>query len=149
MIAGTNVKIPAHYHGAIVGISISIMGLYYVYCYRENIYTATYSNGLLQLFLPKSEHGNHPINTKIPSISLSLVFIGQVTHITGLALAGGYGVMRKTPGGIMSLEVKFYMGLMGMGGLIAIIGGLIFVANCVKRMYMSAQGAQGRREEWL
>ena len=28
-IAGTNVRIPAHYHGCIVGVTLALMGLVY------------------------------------------------------------------------------------------------------------------------
>jgi hypothetical protein len=57
-------------------------------------------------------------------------------HIAGLALAGGYGILRKNPDGEIALAAKFYMGMLGGGGLIAIIGGLMFVYICVKRLYV-------------
>ena len=55
---------------------------------------------------------------------------GQMMHIIGLAWSGGYGVQRKTAGaaqGLDSLERVIGMGLMGMGGLVAIIGGTLFL----------------------
>jgi cytochrome c oxidase subunit 1 len=55
---------------------------------------------------------------------------GQMLHILGLAWSGGYGVARKTAGAAQHLN-DFPriagMALMGLGGLIAIIGGLLFV----------------------
>ena len=51
-------------------------------------------------------------------------------HIIGLAWSGGYGVQRKTAGaaqGLDSLAQKAGMGLMGLGGLVAIIGGTLFL----------------------
>ena len=56
--------------------------------------------------------------------------------LAGLALAGGYGVLRKTPGGDIALSAKIYMGMVGGGGLVAIIGGLMFVYICVKNLYL-------------
>ncbi|MEJ2087927.1 MAG: hypothetical protein P8Y69_05530 [Gammaproteobacteria bacterium] len=55
---------------------------------------------------------------------------GQLMHISGLAMSGGYGVQRKVAGAAQGLE-GFHeivgMGMMGMGGLLAAIGGLIFL----------------------
>jgi cytochrome c oxidase subunit 1 len=59
---------------------------------------------------------------------------GQLLHIGGLAYSGGYGVLRKTAGGFEGLsgEVKAALGIMGAGGLIAIIGGILFVVVMVR-----------------
>jgi len=51
-------------------------------------------------------------------------------HIAGLVWSGGYGVQRKVAGAEQMLRTGGEiagMGLMGLGGLIAIIGGLLFV----------------------
>jgi hypothetical protein len=51
-------------------------------------------------------------------------------HIIGLAWSGGYGVQRKTTGveqGVDRFEQIAGMGLMGFGGLISIIGGVMFL----------------------
>ena len=63
--------------------------------------------------------------------------IGQIMHISGLAYSGGYGVLRKTPGEIsnISLSVKAALGFMGLGGVIAIIGGLMFVVVLARAMW--------------
>ena len=55
---------------------------------------------------------------------------GQLVHIAGLAWTGGYGVQRKTAGlaqGVDRLGEIAGMGLMGFGGLISVIGGLMFL----------------------
>jgi hypothetical protein len=47
-----------------------------------------------------------------------------------LAWTGGYGVQRKTAGleqGVDRLGEIAGMGLMGLGGLISVIGGLLFL----------------------
>ncbi len=59
-------------------------------------------------------------------------------HILGLAWSGGYGVQRKTAGsaqGLDNLPEIAGMAMMGLGGLIAIIGGLIFVVVTIKAMW--------------
>lgn len=60
---------------------------------------------------------------------------GQLLHIVGLAWTGGYGVQRKTAGlaqGLDRLGEVAGMGLMGLGGLISVIGGLLFLVVCYK-----------------
>ena len=55
---------------------------------------------------------------------------GQLMHIVGLVWSGGYGVQRKVAGAdqvLRSAGETAGMGLMGLGGLVAIIGGLLFV----------------------
>ena len=58
-------------------------------------------------------------------------------HSVGLVWSGGYGVQRKVAGAeqaVTTLPQKIGMGMMGLGGLIAIIGGLMFVLVCLKIM---------------
>jgi len=106
MINGVNTIIPAHYHGSIVGISLIFMGF---------VYQAMPKLGF-QVTLKRTAR-----------IQPILYGFGQLLHITGFAISGGYGALRKTPGAVISPEAKVYMGLMGIGGLISIIGGLLFV----------------------
>ena len=53
----------------------------------------------------------------------------------GLAWTGGYGVQRKTAGLAQGLEQFSQiagMGLMGLGGLVSVIGGLLFLVVAYK-----------------
>jgi hypothetical protein len=62
---------------------------------------------------------------------------GQLIHVVGLAWSGGYGMQRKMAGAdqaFVYLEQKIGMGMMGLGGLVAVIGGLMFVVICLKAM---------------
>jgi len=57
---------------------------------------------------------------------------GQLLHITGLVWSGGYGVQRKTAGldqGLDGMERVISMGVMGLGGGIAVIGGIMFLVK--------------------
>lgn len=113
LISGTNVTIPAHYHGSVVGVSLSIMCLvYFVLEIKHNL-----------LFKAK--------------IQIIVYSIGQMLHIGGLAWSGGYGVLRKDPSTALSVKAKIAMGVMGLGGMLAIIGGLMFVVICVRRISKS------------
>jgi cytochrome c oxidase subunit 1 len=113
-IQGENVTVPAHYHGSIVGITISLMGL-------------------ILLYIEKYKFGQ--INNKLAWIQPLCYTVGQFLHIIGLAWSGGYGVLRKTPGGVLSIKAKISMALMGFGGLIAVLGGFLFIYICYKSLY--------------
>jgi hypothetical protein len=117
MIRGVNVVIPAHYHGAIVGVTLAFMGLAYV-------------------LLPQL--GFRAVEGKMARWQPYIYGFGQLMHVLGLAWSGGYGVQRKVAGAeqmLTTLPQKIGMGMMGLGGLIAIIGGLLFVVVCLKAMW--------------
>ena len=62
---------------------------------------------------------------------------GQLMHIVGLVWSGGYGVERKVAGAAQVLRTPQEvagMGLMGLGGLVAILGGLAFVVVVIGAM---------------
>ena len=117
MIQGQNVVIPAHYHGSIVGVTLAFMGAAY-------------------MFLP--QFGYKDVSGSRMAFWQPIVYGGgQLLHVSGLAWSGGYGVLRKTPGGMdgLSIGVKAAMGVMGIGGLIAIIGGFMFVIVVGKAIF--------------
>ncbi len=117
LIREQNVVIPAHYHGSIVGVTLGFMGVAY-------------------LLLPKL--GFRDVVRWRTAYWQPFVYGGgQVMHISGLAYSGGYGVLRKTPGGMddLAMGVKVAMGFMGLGGLIAIIGGFMFVIVMGRAMF--------------
>tara|TARA_B100000959_G_scaffold276338_1_gene330967 strand:- start:8741 stop:10129 length:1389 start_codon:yes stop_codon:yes gene_type:complete len=116
VIDGNNVKIPAHYHGCIVGVSLALMGLSY------------------QL-LPAL--GFNKVNFNLARIQLWIYASGQFLHIVGLVWSGGYGVERKVAGtaqGLDSMGRIAGMGLMGLGGLVSAVGGFIFIIIVIKAM---------------
>jgi hypothetical protein len=56
--------------------------------------------------------------------------VGQTFHSLGLFLAGGYGAPRKTAGadqGIEALGAQVGLYIMGVGALVAVIGGTMFI----------------------
>jgi hypothetical protein len=116
MISGLDIVIPAHYHGATVGVTIAFMGLSYY-------------------LLPRLGYG--PLPTRMAIVQPLLYGGGQLMHIVGLAWTGGYGVQRKTAGlaqGVDRLGEIAGMGLMGLGGLVSIVGGLLFLIVAWKSM---------------
>jgi heme/copper-type cytochrome/quinol oxidase subunit 1 len=108
-ISGSNVKIPAHYHGCIVGITLAFMGLAYH-------------------LLPQL--GFRAPSERLATWQPCVYGLGQILHITGLVWSGGYGVQRKVAGAdqvLDSVQQIAGMALMGLGGLIAILGGILFL----------------------
>lgn len=140
-ISGTNVTIPAHYHGSIVGISIAFMGFVYLICFSSQIEkNIKYKKGVIGIIYSYLKLSPQTKTTeKYKNLSknqMHLISFGQMLHIIGLAMAGGYGVMRKSPGQEIVLSAKIYMGMVGLGGLLAIAGGLIFVYICVRKLIL-------------
>ncbi|MBP6775831.1 MAG: cbb3-type cytochrome c oxidase subunit I, partial [Piscinibacter sp.] len=120
-IAGSNVRIPAHYHGCIVGVTLALMGLVYHLLPR------------LGYAAPRS---------RLATLQPWLYGGGQLLHIVGLVWSGGYGVQRKVAGAEQVLRSSGEiagMALMGLGGLIAIAGGLLFVVVVAQAMRASQQ----------
>ena len=116
MIQGANVVIPAHYHGSTVGVTLAFMGLAYV-------------------LLPQLGFGE--VKGRMARWQPYVYGGGQLVHVLGLAWSGGYGVQRKVAGAeqaLTTLPQKIGMGMMGLGGLIAVIGGIMFVLVCLKAM---------------
>lgn len=123
LIQGSNVTIPAHYHGSIVGVTLALMGLTYDLLPRLGYLRPSIKWSRIQPYI----YGG-----------------GQFLHVVGLVWSGGYGVQRKVAGveqGLDGLEKIAAMGLMGFGGLIAILGGLLFLIIVFGAM------KSGRREQ--
>jgi len=109
LIQGSDVRVPAHYHGSIVGVTLALMGLAYA-------------------LLPRL--GFRAPQGRIANWQPWLYGSGQLLHILGLVWSGGYGVQRKVAGAEQALRTPqevFGMGVMGLGGAIAIVGGLLFI----------------------
>ena len=113
-IGGPDVRIPAHYHGCIVGVTLALMG---TTC----------------LLLPR--FGFAAPGSRLAIAQPWIYGGGQLLHITGLVISGGYGVQRKVAGVeqvLRSTPEVIGMGIMGAGGLIAVVGGLLFLVVVVR-----------------
>ncbi|MFP4596780.1 MAG: cbb3-type cytochrome c oxidase subunit I [Persicimonas sp.] len=112
MIRGSNTMIPAHYHAAIGAVTVAFMTV-----------------ALLLL---------EPIGLELPSGRWKraarwqpvLFGTGQLVFAVGFAFAGAHGMARKAYGAEQQIRgIADWLGLatMGVGGLIAIAGGLLFL----------------------
>ncbi|MFO1152252.1 MAG: hypothetical protein U1E42_01120 [Rhodospirillales bacterium] len=109
-VDGADTRTPAHYHGMIAGVSLALMGVF------------------LLVVLPML--GRRPASTRRTAWTLGLFGWGQLTASLGLFLAGGHGTPRKIAGeaqGLVDLPAHIGMALNGIGALIAIVGGILFV----------------------
>jgi hypothetical protein len=121
MIDGNNVRIPAHYHGCIVGVTLAMMGMVY-------------------RLLP--QFGFASPASRSASWQPVIYAIGQLMHISGLVWSGGYGVERKLAGAEQQLHTVaqvWGMGLMGLGGLFAIAGGVLFLVVVGNSVFSTSQ----------
>ncbi len=112
-ISGVNTKIPAHYHCAIGAVTIAFMGLFYE---------------VIPFF------GLRIYSEKMARIQPYLYGLGILLFATGLYIAGWYGAMRKVYGQDQAYENMgklIGLGIMGVGGLVAIAGGIYFVLNAL------------------
>ncbi len=100
-----NVTIPAHYHGSIVGMTLAFMGFIY-------------------WLLPKLNFGS--TNSFYANLQIYIYSLGQFLHITGLEWLGGYGAIRKVTY-LPDTASKIAKYCFTIGGLMAIIGGCLFV----------------------
>jgi cytochrome c oxidase subunit I len=58
--------------------------------------------------------------------------------VLGLVISGGYGVQRKVAGAAQELDTVERvagMGLMGLGGLVSIVGGFLFIYICYRAIW--------------
>ncbi len=116
MIGDSNTIITAHYHGTGGAISLAFMGL------------------AIHL-LPRL--GYRTPDLKWATLMSYIYGTGQLLHIIGLLWSGGYGVQRKVAGaaqGLHGFAQTAGMGLMGLGGLIAVVGGIMFLVVVFKAM---------------
>lgn len=121
MIMGSNTVIPAHYHGSIVGVTMALMGVVF-------------------MLLPRL--GKPIILLRTAYWMPWLYGGGQMMHITALAWSGGHGVKRKTSGeaqGLESLQEIVGMAFMGLGGLVAVIGGVLFLLVVITALLKKTQ----------
>ena len=111
-IRNSNTVIPAHYHASIGAVTVAFMAISY-------------------LLLPAL--GFSLANTQLARLArwqLPLFGFGQVIFAIGFALGGLHGLSRKAYGSEQHIRTMWELvglGIMGIGGLVAVAGGLLFL----------------------
>ncbi len=128
LIVGSDLRIPAHYHGVIASILTSLMVLTYRYL---------------------MEFGKAGELPKLVKAQPYLYGSGMLLFVLGLFWSGYFGAPRKTPGTgyIESLEVYLFMILMGVGSVLSVVGGIIFVAFVLYSIIIIKGHGYGGNEE--
>ena len=120
-------RTPSHYHAVIGGVNLGLMGLF------------------LAVVLPSL--GRPMGKGRAGVLQFHFYGWGQLVHALGFFLAGAAGVPRKTLGveqGLDSLGKQLAMGIVGLGGGIAVLGGVIFVWTVLRRL-LTREVADGPR----
>jgi cytochrome c oxidase subunit 1 len=115
LIRGSSTLVPGHYHCAIGAVTIALMASAYD-------------------FRPA---GAPAVARRLARPQLLLFGAGQGVFGLGFALAGAYGLGRKQYGAEQHVRgVGEYAGLgvMGLGGLVAVTGGLLFLAVMLRHL---------------
>lgn len=115
-VDGADTRTPAHYHGVIGGVNVALMGFFY------------------QFVLPLLGRGL--VRTRGATLSVVLYGAGQFLHSIGLFITGGYGAPRKVAGAVDLDILGNWIGHagIGIGGVIAVIGGILFIWIAGRRL---------------
>jgi hypothetical protein len=111
-IRGSNTMVPAHYHASIGGVTAAFMTVAY-------------------LMLPAFGCARPTPRLRRAAAWQPVVYgVGQMVFATGFGLAGVYGMSRKAYGAEQAgrgLAESIGLGVMGLGGLLAVVGGILFL----------------------
>lgn len=116
-IRNSNTMIPAHYHASIGAVTVAFMAISYL------------------LLKPVGFPRASARMARLIPWQLGLFGFGQVIFAIGFALGGMHGLSRKayaTEQHIRSAGELLGLGVMGLGGLIAVAGGLLFLLLMVR-----------------
>jgi cytochrome c oxidase subunit I len=112
--------VPAHYHATVGAVTVALMGMSY-------------------LFL---DHLGRPLRDermrRLARIQPLIFGVGQLGFVVGFAFAGVHGLGRKVYGSeqtLRGLEQTVGLGVMGMGGAFALLGGGLFFFLIVRSWY--------------
>lgn len=121
-VDGGDTRTPAHYHAVIGAVNIALMGFIYLF--------------VLPIL------GRGVTKWRAVRASLWLYGLGQLLHSIGLFIAGGYGAPRKVAGTSPGIDVIGnwigHVGI-GIGGVIAVLGGVMFIWICGRKLLKASE----------
>jgi cytochrome c oxidase subunit 1 len=116
-------RTPSHYHAMLIAVTLGFIALYF------------------GLFLPLLRRRTE--RRRLRTSMYLLLGGGQLIHSLGLYVAGMQGVARKTAGAAQDLDTTTkiaFMAVEGLGGVIAVAGGIIFIFMAGKLLLAKADG---------
>ncbi|MBI2514161.1 MAG: hypothetical protein HYV96_19485 [Opitutae bacterium] len=128
-IRGSNTLVPGHYHAAIGAVTLALM-------------TAAYD--LVDAVSPRAPFALAADLARRGRAQLLTFGVGQATFALGFAIAGVHGLGRKQYGveqHVRSLGEYVGLGVMGLGGILAVAGGLLFLAVMLRAVGSWRRGA--------
>ena len=113
-IQGSDVTIPAHYHGSTGGVTLAAMGLIFY-------------------LLPRLGYADVS-HWKLARLQPWIYSLGQLLFVIGFTWAGGYDVARKTAGALDASQqgAKLALQIYRFGGLLAVVGGALFIIVVIR-----------------
>ena len=114
-------RTPSHYHAMLIAVTLGFIALYF------------------GLFLPLLHRRTE--RRRLRTAMYLLLGGGQFVHSLGLYIAGLEGVARKTAGAAQDLDTTTkitFMVIEGIGGMIAVTGGIIFIVLAGKLLLAKA-----------
>jgi len=116
-LQGSDTRVPAHYHGVIGAVTLAFM---------------TYALKVTTLA------GWMPVKEKWQKRQVTFYGLGQSLFVTGLFIGGLAGLPRKTFGAAQELDSvlkKTGMGVMGIGTILAVSGGVMFIIFMLRAFF--------------
>lgn len=119
LIRGSNTLVPGHYHAAIGAVTLALMAAAYDFCAdtsAADVVARVWRRAKLQLLL---------------------FGVGQAVFAIGFGIAGVHGLGRKQYGveqHIRTTGEYLGLGVMGLGGILAVAGGLLFLGLMIRAM---------------
>ena len=117
-LGASDARTPSHYHSAIGGVNLAFMGLF------------------IAVILPAL--GRAVVSRRLVPVTFHFYGWGQMVFSIGMFVAGAAGVPRKTMGaaaqGLDSTLKKVAMGVYGLGGALAVLGGVLFIWLMLTRL---------------
>ncbi|MCC7202582.1 MAG: cbb3-type cytochrome c oxidase subunit I [Nitrospirae bacterium] len=116
-----DLRVPAHYHGAVTSLTLALMGYSY-YLVKEMNY---------QVY-----------GERLARVQPLLYGAGMFLFILGLFISGALGAPRKTYGVAFTSDplVLTALTIMGIGTILAVTGGMIFVAYISVTLFKGGRG---------
>lgn len=116
-IRGSNTVVPAHYHASIGAVTAAFMGVTY------------------PLLKGLGLGAPGPRLDRLSRIQPAIFGVGQFVFAVGFALAGAQGMARKTYAAEQHIRTTLESAglvIMGLGGLVAVAGGIIFLTYVLR-----------------
>lgn len=127
-----------HYHyGTEYSTSIALMGLSYLVCFSssQEHNTSNHLGIASKIFIHINKNSLVKKITKILPYQVVFLTLGQLLHITDLALSGGNSMIIKFSGVEKKIHFPINIDIIAVGEFCIIVSGLVFSYICIGKLY--------------